>query len=93
MRVPGGMLISPTGTTPERIDEAGVVEMALDVGAPGASSEWPLHGAIYAARPEIGAVVHTHSDACTALACLNEGLPAFHTACWRSAARCGARRT
>ena len=78
MRVPGGMLISPTGTTPERIDEAGVVEMALDVGAPGASSEWPLHGAIYAARPEIGAVVHTHSDACTALACLNEGLPAFH---------------
>jgi L-fuculose-phosphate aldolase len=23
-------------------------------------------------------VVHTHADACTALACLNEGLPPFH---------------
>ena len=73
-----GMLISPTGATAERIDAADVVACALDKGAPRASSEWALHGAIYVARPEVGAIVHTHADACTALACLNEGLPAFH---------------
>ena len=73
-----GMLISPTGTSPERIDEAGIVGMALDRAAPRASSEWALHGSLYAARPEFQAIVHTHADACTALACLGEGLPAFH---------------
>lgn len=73
-----GMLISPTGATPERIDAAGIVACGLDRPAPRASSEWALHGAIYAARPELGAIVHTHADACTALACLGAGLPAFH---------------
>jgi L-fuculose-phosphate aldolase len=73
-----GMLISPTGTTPERIDPARVVAMGLDSPAPGASSEWALHAALYRAAPSLGAVVHTHADACTALACLGEPLPAFH---------------
>jgi L-fuculose-phosphate aldolase len=78
VRTPSGMLISPSGTTPERITAEALVEMGLDSRAPGASSEWALHAAIYRERPEIGAVVHTHSDACTALACLGEDLPAFH---------------
>lgn len=72
------MLISPSGTSPERIAAADVVAMPLDRPALRASSEWALHGRLYAARPEFGAIVHTHADACTALACLNEGLPAFH---------------
>ena len=33
----------------------------------GPTSELPLHLAIYAARPEVGSVVHTHSPAATAL--------------------------
>ncbi|MBV8915788.1 MAG: class II aldolase/adducin family protein [Acetobacteraceae bacterium] len=78
VRSAAGMLISPSGTTPERITPESLVEMGLDAAVPGASSEWALHAAIYGERPEIGAVVHTHSDACTALACLGEGLPAFH---------------
>jgi L-fuculose-phosphate aldolase len=78
VRTPSGMLISPTGTSPERITGADVVAMPLDCPAPGASSEWELHGRLYAGRPDIGAIVHTHADACTALACLNEGLPVFH---------------
>ena len=73
-----GMLVSPSGATPERITPEALVEMGLDAPAPGASSEWGLHAAIYRERPELGAVVHTHSDACTALACLGEHLPAFH---------------
>jgi len=72
------MLISPTGTDPDRITAESVVAMALDRPALGASSEWALHAALYRGRPEFAAVVHTHADACTALACLGEGLPLFH---------------
>lgn len=73
-----GMLISPTRTTPDAITPDTIVAMGLDQAAPGASSEWALHAALYQARPEFGAIVHTHCDHCTALACLNESLPAFH---------------
>ncbi|HYZ63027.1 MAG TPA: class II aldolase/adducin family protein [Acetobacteraceae bacterium] len=78
VRTERGMLISPTGTTPERISAESVVEMGFDAPVPAASSEWALHAAIYQGRPEFGAIVHTHADACTALACLGLGLPAFH---------------
>lgn len=78
IRTASGMLISPTGTTPERIEPSSLVAMGLDTPEPGASSEWALHAALYRSDPARGAVVHTHADACTALACLNEPLPAFH---------------
>jgi L-fuculose-phosphate aldolase len=42
------------------------------------TSELPLHLAIYAARPEAGAVVHTHSPAATALSALVDEVPAVH---------------
>ena len=78
MRHEDGMLISPSGITPERIEPGHLVATGFDAPAPGASSEWALHAALYRADPARGAVVHTHADACTALACLNEPLPAFH---------------
>jgi L-fuculose-phosphate aldolase len=37
-----------------------------------------MHAAIYRTCPDAGFIVHTHADACTALACLGSGLPAFH---------------
>ena len=37
-----------------------------------------MHAAVYRECPEAAFVVHTHADACTALACLGSGLPAFH---------------
>jgi L-fuculose-phosphate aldolase len=42
------------------------------------SSEWHFHQAIHRARPQLNAVVHTHSVHATALACLERPLPAFH---------------
>ena len=42
------------------------------------TSELPLHLAIYAARPEVGAIVHTHSPAATALSTLVEEIPSVH---------------
>jgi L-fuculose-phosphate aldolase len=44
----------------------------------GPTSELPLHLAIYAARPEVGAVVHTHSLAATALSTLVDEIPSVH---------------
>jgi L-fuculose-phosphate aldolase len=42
------------------------------------TSELPLHLAIYSARPDAGAVVHTHSPAATALSTLVDEVPAVH---------------
>ena len=42
------------------------------------SSELNFHMALYAHRPTIGAVVHTHSIFATTLACLHREIPAVH---------------
>lgn len=76
-----GMLISPTGIDAARITSAGIVAMGLDGSARSdgiPSSEWQMHAEIYLAFPETKAVVHTHADACVALACQRRGIPAFH---------------
>jgi L-ribulose-5-phosphate 4-epimerase len=39
----------------------------LDPGALSPSSEWPMHCAIYRARPGVGAIVHTHAPQVTIL--------------------------
>ncbi len=81
-RVPGGFLITPSGV-PYREMEVGQV-VALDAsgavveGGLRPSSEWPMHAAIYAHRPDVAAIVHTHSPRATALACARLGIPAFH---------------
>ncbi len=42
------------------------------------TSEIALHLAVYATRPEVHAVVHTHSPAATALSALVDEVPAVH---------------
>jgi L-fuculose-phosphate aldolase len=76
-----GMLISPTGIDAARITSDGIVAIGLDGSARGdgiPSSEWQMHAEIYLAFPETKAIVHTHADACVALACQRRGIPAFH---------------
>lgn len=80
-RTPEGMLITPSGASATTLTEAALVPTTLAGAVQGKgtpSSEWHMHAAIYRAHPTAGAIVHTHADACTALACLNEPLPAFH---------------
>jgi L-fuculose-phosphate aldolase len=80
-RTPEGMTITPSGGDPEHAAAADLASVtmdgeALDQATP--SSEWALHAAIYRVCPDAAFVVHTHAEACTALACLRLDLPAFH---------------
>lgn len=74
--------VTPTGMSASELTAADLV--CLDMkGKPlsgdwAPSSEWPFHRAIFAARADLGAVVHMHSPHATALACLRRELPAFH---------------
>jgi L-fuculose-phosphate aldolase len=82
LRMPAGFLITPTGIAPDALTTADVVRCD-DAGAPterqrAPSSEWRIHRDVYAARPDAGAVVHTHSPYATAIACLRQPLPAVH---------------
>jgi len=81
-RTAGGFVITPSGIpysalAPEQIvkfDEQGTpVQAGLRP-----SSEWRMHAAIYACRPDVSAIVHTHSPSATALACAGLDIPAFH---------------
>lgn len=76
-----GFLITPSGLPSDRVEANQIVFVGTDgqwEGVLKPSSEWRFHRDIYAARPEINAIVHVHSTFAVSLACLRRGLPAFH---------------
>lgn len=78
----GGMLITPTGLAYDTLQLEDIVRVASDGSVPGRqrkpSSEWHFHLAVYAARPDLSALVHTHALHATVLACAHKPIPAFH---------------
>ncbi len=81
LRTKQGFLVTPSGTPIQQLTAESMVEVdmtgqAISVGKP--SSEWRFHRDIYLARPEVGAVVHTHSMFATSLSCLRNDIPPFH---------------
>ncbi len=81
-RFADGMLITPTALAYEDMGPKDIVFVAGDGSVPGTqrlpSSEWPFHLAAYKARPDMNAVVHTHSLHAVVLACAGRSIPAFH---------------
>lgn len=81
-RTEDGFLITPSGLPYEQTAPGDLIELSLDglvlSGTRKPSSEWPFHAAIYRARPEAQAIVHTHSPRATALSSTRRGIPAFH---------------
>lgn len=80
-RIAGGFLVTPSGLACEATRPEDIVAVAQDGTARGSrlpSSEWRFHRDIYAARPEVAAIVHAHSPFATTLACLGRSIPAFH---------------
>lgn len=77
-----GLLITPTGRAYDRLLPEDIVYLHADGSCPPGqllpSSEWRFHCDILNAFPAMNAVVHVHSTHATALACLGEGIPAFH---------------
>jgi L-fuculose-phosphate aldolase len=81
LRCGEGMLITPTGMGADELRPQDLVWRGWSGVLRGAwqpSSEWHFHQAVYQARPDLHAVVHTHATHGTALACLRRPLPAFH---------------
>lgn len=74
--------ITPTGVDYDRMQPVDVALVDLD-GRPAGeglrpSSELPMHLAIYRRRPDVGAVVHTHSTFATTLSIAGRAIPAIH---------------
>lgn len=83
VRCEDGFWVSPTGVAYDRLVPDQVVRMRWDGSHDGAmlpSSEWRMHRDVLQARPEFGAVVHTHSPHATAVSILGHDLPAIHYA-------------
>lgn len=81
VRCGDGFLVTPSALSVEAMTTDSLVKMALSgevVGDGKPSSEWRFHRDIYAARPEVGAVLHAHSTFATTLACLRRDVPAVH---------------
>lgn len=82
LRVPGGLLVTPSGVPSADLTPASIVLLEPDgsvaEGRLAPTSEWRIHRDILAARPETNAVVHAHPLHATAIACQGLGIPAFH---------------
>jgi len=76
-----GFLISPTGIAYDKMTPEHIVAMNWDATFAGnvlPSSEWRFHRDILQARPDLHAIVHTHSTHATAVSILGKDIPAIH---------------
>jgi L-fuculose-phosphate aldolase len=81
VRFEDGFLVTPSGMGVEDMTPASMVQMQFDGSfeqSKKPSSEWRFHRDILQSRPEINAVIHTHSMFATTLACLHKDIPPFH---------------
>ncbi len=71
----GTLIMTPTGVSLERLNIGSLSRLTLDgqhVGGPQPTKEAFLHLAIYRARTDARAVVHTHSTHSVAVSCLRD---------------------
>lgn len=84
LRCGSAMLITPSAVPPEDLTPELIVRMDLAAedgvyeGTRRPSTEWRFHRDILRARPEVNAVVHTHSPFATVLAIARRAIPAVH---------------
>jgi len=73
------MVITPTSVAYETITPEDMVVLRPDgevlEGKYRPSSEWRMHAVVYEAKPEVSALIHTHSPYATAFAVNNRNIP------------------
>ena len=83
-RVEGGFLIKPSGLMYPELTKESMVYCDLDgnvlEGEFAPSSDTAAHAYVYKNMPEVGGVVHTHSNYACAFAAVNEPIPCILTA-------------
>ena len=83
-RVEGGFLIKPSGLMYPELTKESMVYCDLEgnvlEGKFGPSSDTAAHAYVYKSMPEVGGVVHTHSNYACAFAAVNEPIPCILTA-------------
>ncbi len=81
VRDSNGFWVTPSGMPVDTMAAEDMVWMDFDGQARGSrtpSSEWRFHRDILASRPEVNAVIHTHSMFATTIACLRRDVPPLH---------------
>jgi L-fuculose-phosphate aldolase len=84
LRESDSFLITPSGIPARQIEPQMIARMSLSdrsgafAGRLAPSSEWRFHLDIFSARPDVNAIVHTHSPYATTLATLRRDIPAVH---------------
>jgi L-fuculose-phosphate aldolase len=81
LRCGTGFLITPSGLDATEMSAMSMVKMQFDGSFEAKkipSSEWRFHRDILRSRPEINAIIHTHSMFATTLACMRREVPPFH---------------
>ena len=84
LRAGGKMFITPSAIPYDDITPEMIAAMSIDdnygawEGPKRPSSEWRFHLDIFRARPEIGAIVHTHAPHATAIAMARREIPPCH---------------
>ncbi|HYN54455.1 MAG TPA: class II aldolase/adducin family protein [Methylotenera sp.] len=76
-----GFLITPSGMAVDKMTPIDLVWMDFAGNASGTrepSSEWRFHLDILKSRPEVNAVIHTHSMFATTFSTFRRDMPAFH---------------
>ncbi len=78
------MLITPTGVAYDKMTGEMIARMPIETdygawsGPLAPSSEWRMHLDIMRARPDVGAIIHTHAIYATSLSLLHRPIPAVH---------------
>ncbi|MGO9389931.1 class II aldolase/adducin family protein [Rhodoblastus sp.] len=86
LRFGQSMLITPSGVDYQGLAPEMIVAMDLSADEAArdentglrASSEWRFHRDIFFARPDVGAIVHTHAPYATVMSMLRRPIPASH---------------
>ena len=80
-RESGLFVIKPSGVDYDKLTPEDMVVIDLEghvlEGSYAPSSEWIMHTMVYRQKPEVNAVIHTHSPYASAFAVRNEGIPAI----------------